>query len=192
MQIARTLNAEGIPSPLAYRRENHTDGGRGWKVAGDSVYWTTANVHRILVDERYTGCLVSRKRQRIDISTKKTRPVPKDEWITAPAIIPSEMFQKVQHICRRPKHKITVPKRLFSGILKCAVCNRTLNCYNVKSPYYFCPTGKVLDGSPCQKIYLDEAVLRNTVLVLIKAQMQLVVSRSRPVTQTSSLEKRIA
>ena len=49
-QIASVLNAEHIPAPLAYRRENHTDGMRGWKVAGDTAYWSRENVRRIISD----------------------------------------------------------------------------------------------------------------------------------------------
>jgi len=78
-KIASELNREGILSPLMYRKKNHTDGIRGWKTAGERTYWTRENVRRIICDERYTGCLIGRKRTVVDISTKRTEPVPKED-----------------------------------------------------------------------------------------------------------------
>lgn len=83
-KIASELNREGILSPLMYRKKNHTDGIRGWKTAGERTYWTRENVRRIICDERYTGCLIGRKQTVVDISTKRTEPVPREDWCCCP------------------------------------------------------------------------------------------------------------
>ncbi len=104
-RIALKLNTEGIPAPLAYRRANHTDGLRGWKVAGDTAYWTRENVKRIISDERYTGCLIGRKRTRVDVSKTWTTQVPKEEWIVArdthEAIVSKETYEQAQKVLKK-------------------------------------------------------------------------------------------
>lgn len=106
--IAVELNRNGIPSPLMYRRENHTDGGHSWRVAGDMTCWTRENVRRTLSDERYTGRLVSHKRAKDDVSAKISKLLPREAWIIAEdaheAIISKELFEQAQtvmgHGCR--------------------------------------------------------------------------------------------
>lgn len=84
---------------------NHTDGLRGWKVAGDTAYWTRENVKRIISDERYTGCLIGRKRTRVDVSKPQTAKVPKEEWIVArdthEAIVSKEIYGQAQKVLKR-------------------------------------------------------------------------------------------
>lgn len=120
-KIALKLNSEGLPSPLAYRREKHTDGLRRWKVSGDISCWTRENVRRVISDERYMGCLVSRKRTTVDISKKQTVKVPKEDWIVVKniheAVVPEEIYvqaQKVLKKCIRKKIPVKSNQR-FRG-----------------------------------------------------------------------------
>lgn len=179
-QIAVALNGEGIPSPLMYRRANHTDGTRGWKTAGGTTYWTTASVSRILCDERYTGCLVGRKRTVADLSTKRTEPVPKEEWIVAEntheALVDRELFTQVQgalrHNARNPH--VRRPYRKFRGLLKCACCGRTLARRECRQPYYFCPTAEAVRDFPCKRVRVEENALEETMLEAIQAYIRLI------------------
>lgn len=179
IEIARILNTEYIPAPLMYRKENHTDGMRGWTAASDMVYWTRDNVRRVLTDERYTGCLISRKRTKVDVSTKRTEPVPKEDWIVAKnshaPIISQETFEAVSQVLKPyVNKKLQVrPKQLFRGLLKCAVCGRTLNRNICKNTYFFCPTGKVVADSPCGKIHLTEQALTETLVTAIHTRIRL-------------------
>lgn len=179
IEIARVLNTEQIPSPLEYRRQNHTDGMRGWKVAGDTAYWTRENVRRILSDERYTGCLISRKRTKVDVSTKRTEPVPKEDWIVAKdalePIISRETFEAAYPVLKRyaKKRPSAKPKQLFRGLVKCAACGRTLTRNICKETYFFCPTGKAVAESPCREIHLTEQALTETLLAAIHARIRL-------------------
>lgn len=180
MEIARVLNTENVPSPLMYRKENHTDWMRGWTAAGDVVYWARENVRRILADERYTGCLISRKRTKVDVSTKRTEPVPKEDWIVArdahAPIISQETFALAGQVLNQYSNKKppAKPKQLFRGLLKCAACGRTLHRITCKEPYFYCPTGKVVSDSPCREIHLREQALTETLVTAIQAKIRLI------------------
>lgn len=181
--IAITLNKEKIPSPLMYRRENHTDKDRGWRVAGEETVWTSMAVKRILSDERYTGKLVSRKRTKVDISSRKTVALPKSEWIVVPdtheAIVSEEIFQKVQSNFK-PRN-ITgctnQPKHIFYGKLKCGFCNHSLQRKLIrKEPFYSCEEGKFVQNDQCNSVKLSEQALKEILLSAINAQIQLILN----------------
>lgn len=179
VEIAQKLNSENVPSPLMYRKENHTDGLRGWTATNDTVFWTRDNVRRILSDERYTGCLVSRKRTKVDVSTKRTEPVPKEDWIVAKdahaPIVSRETFEAANRVLKQcvRKRPPTRPQQLFRGIIKCAACGRTLTRNICKNTYFFCPTGKVVQDSPCREIHLTEQALTETLVTAIHTRIRL-------------------
>lgn len=199
-QIAVKLNAEGIPSPLAYRRDNNTDGMRGWKVAGETSYWTQKNVRRIVSDERYTGCLVSRKRTVTDVSKKTTVLLPKEEWIVAEdtheAIVSKEIYGQAQKVLKKcPRKKPPgKPAQRFRGLLKCAVCGRALARTICKEPYFSCPTRKALPDSPCRQTHLKERTLETVLLASIQSQVRLLLEtdgESKTENLLNGLEKEI-
>lgn len=78
-QAARILNGEGVPTPGAYKRMN----GRkcnGQKLSENNP-WTATTVYHIIRDLRYTGCMVNGKRAYDTISSKKSRLLPREQWI---------------------------------------------------------------------------------------------------------------
>ena len=180
MEIAKKLNMEGILSPLMYRRANHTDGLRGWKVAGDVCYWTWEAVKRIITDERYTGCFVGNKKSVTGVSSQKMKVNPREEWIVvenahAP-IVTKELFTRAQTVV---SHREKVKSRgegkvwKFRGILKCGYCGKTLLKSNSKAePYFFCRTGKQYPDGLCPSVRLYEKDLEKNVLVSIHAQIR--------------------
>lgn len=182
-EIAITLNKEKIPSPLMYRRENQTDKGRGWKVVGEQTVWTLATIKRILFDERYTGKLVSCKRAKVDISSRKTVALPKSEWIVVPgaheALVSEEVFQRVQPNIRRKNITglTNRPKHIFYGKLKCAYCNHSLQRKLIrKEPFYCCEDGKFVQNKQCKSVKLSEQALKEVLLSAINAQIQLILN----------------
>lgn len=185
-EIAAALNHEGIPSPLMYRKANNTHGLRGWTAVNDTNYWTRENVKRIVTDERYTGCLISRKRTKVDVSTKRTQALPQRDWIVAKdtheAIVSKENFGKAQEVIRSvsPNKPSRKPYQKFRGLVKCACCGRALTRIYCKKPYYSCPTRKAVPESSCAGIHLDEQDLEKTLLTAIRAQVQLMVQSADP------------
>lgn len=183
MEIALLLNKENIPSPLMYRRENHTDKGRGWKVAGEQAIWTSIAVKRILSDERYTGKLVSCKRSKVDVSSKRTVTLPKNQWIIVTdaheAIVSEEIFQKVQSEFKpqRIAGWTNQPKHIFYGKLKCAHCNHSLQRNLLKKEYiYRCDAGMAAQNELCKTVKISEQSLKEILLSAIEAQIQLILN----------------
>lgn len=199
--IAVGLNRDGVPSPLMYRRENHTDGGHSWKVAGDMTCWTRENVRRTLSDERYTGLLVSHKRAKEDVSSKVSKLLPKEEWIMAEdaheAIVSKELFEQAQIVMGHCRHTKTQrkPYRRFRGLLKCAYCGRALTKCVSKIPYYYCITRRALPGSPCADVRIVEKELEGCLLETIRVQVQLAqdseAARSGCQTEEAVLQEKL-
>ncbi len=176
-QIALELNREGIPSPLMYRKANHTDGMRGWKVVGDAV-WMRENVRRILLDERYTGCMIGHKRVMADMVTKRTEAVPREEWIVVrdaqEAVVTEQEYLKAQEVIKHcvQKHQ-RKPFQIFRGILKCGCCGRVLARKAGRKPYFGCLTARSIKDSDCRKVHLEEAALEEAVLEAIRTLVRL-------------------
>lgn len=173
-KIAARLNQEGILSPLMYRREKHTDTLRGWNVKETCAYWTRENVRRILLDERYTGCLISRKRTVADLVTRRTEAVPKEEWIIAKdshtAIVSEDIFRTVQkgrrcHSMASPKKTTKTPHPYVSHLIKCAYCKRPLRRTGSKKASFYCAS-----GGKCSVVYLEESVLGQVLSNIIQFQ----------------------
>ncbi len=199
--IAVELNREGIPSPLMYRKENHTDTGHNWRVAGDMTCWTRENVRRTLCDERYTGRLISHKRAKEDISTKTARLLPGEEWIIAEdaheALVSQELFEQAQTVLKHCHHKKTPrkPYQRFRGLLKCTYCGRALLRITGKETYYYCITRRVLPEAPCAGVRLTEEELVNSLLESLRIQIQLAgqpeESRQNGRTEHSILKEKL-
>ena len=177
--IAKELNHEGIPSPLMYRRENHTDAGHSWRVAGDMTCWTRENVRRTICDERYTGKLISHTRAKEDVSAKISKLLPKEEWIIAEnaheALVSKELFEQAQTVLKHYNHT-KVPRKpyqRFRGLLKCAYCGRALS-KSGKETYYYCTTRKVLPEAPCACVRTGEKELEDSLLESLKIQIRLI------------------
>ena len=120
LQISKTLNDEGIPSPAG-------------------KLWSKNGIHFILRNEVYTGALVW------GVSGKGT-----DEPIRVekafPAIVSKTLFHRVHRLMQSRAPKVAHPRRvgssyLLSGLVKCKECNRALSGQDAKSgqfSYYVC------------------------------------------------------
>ena len=122
LDIARTLNVEGIASP----RGNP---------------WGKTTLHAILINETYTGTLIW------GVNAKDgTDPVRVDDAF--PAIVSKAQFNRVAKLLQSRAPKIVNPRRvaspfLLSGLVKCKACKRALTGQYAKSgkfPYYVCQT----------------------------------------------------
>ena len=120
LQISKTLNDEGIPSPAG-------------------KLWSKNGIHFILRNEVYTGALVW------GVSGKGT-----DEPIRVekafPAIVSKTKFRRVHRLMQSRAPRVAHPRRvgssyLLSGLVKCKECNRALSGQDAKSgqfSYYVC------------------------------------------------------
>ena len=120
LDIAKTLNDEGIASPAGKR-------------------WSKNGIHLLLRNEAYTGALVW------GLSGKgKDEPVRVENAFTA--IVPKAQFRRVKRLMRSRAPKRIHPRRvgstyMLSGLVKCKGCNRAFSGQYAKSgqfSYYVC------------------------------------------------------
>lgn len=92
--IAERLTAEAIPTPTQVKKQRGQDLGRR-----DCEKWSVGTVRKILRNPVYLGHMVQGKEEKISFKERKTRELPKNQWIvvenTHEAIIKQEIFDAV-------------------------------------------------------------------------------------------------
>lgn len=135
-KIAKILQDEGAPS----------------KKGG---VWRNNTVKNLITNEVYTGVLVQNKTQTTDVTIKKSKQIPKEEWIkhynNHEAIIDDETFLQANKIYKansekahKARYSIAGTERasnasLFSNLLKCS-CGSSMTIRRKKNrkPFYNC------------------------------------------------------
>ncbi|MGM9978197.1 MAG: recombinase family protein [Clostridium sp.] len=135
-KIANILKSEGIPT----------------KKGG---IWRSNTIKNLITNEIYMGTLVQNKTQTIDVTIKKSKQIPKEEWIkhynNHEAIIDNKTFLEVNKIFKvnsekscKARHSVTGMERasnisLFSNLLKCS-CGSSMTIRRKKNrkPFYNC------------------------------------------------------
>ena len=135
-KIAKILQDEGVPS-----KKNGV--------------WRNNTVKNLITNEVYTGVLVQNKTQTIDVTIKKFKQIPKEEWIkhynNHEAIIDDETFLQANNIYKansekahKARYSIAGTERtsnasLFSNLLKCS-CGSSMTIRRKKNrkPFYNC------------------------------------------------------
>ena len=120
LDIARTLNAEGIPSARGKR-------------------WNKTTIHAMLANEAYTGTLVWGATAKDGLGAVRVENA-------FPAIVSREEFQQVAQMLQAKAPAQVHPRRasspyLLSGLAKCQPCRRALTAAEAKSgryTYYVC------------------------------------------------------
>ncbi|MGN0136499.1 recombinase family protein [Anaerotignum sp.] len=92
--IAERLTAEGVLTPTQIKKQRGQDLGRK-----DWGKWSAGTVRKILQNPVYLGHMAQGKEEKISFKEKKTRELPKDQWIvvenTHEAVIKKEIFAEV-------------------------------------------------------------------------------------------------
>ena len=166
--IARTLNADGVLSPIAYKRSKGIKLSINQRYRG-TCYWSDSAVHRILQNEMYLGRMVS-NRYPSDVMHGKHRSAPRSEWIIVEGmhepIISVDLWNAVHEIAgkekkERPKQEKT---GLFSGFLRCGDCGRALVRKGGDNRNYYCSAYKEYGAIACSKHAIREDELAEVVL----------------------------
>ena len=100
--------------------------------------WTTAGIHSILRNIKYTGTYVWMK------GTKKNHKIFRKDAVVIenafPVIVPKELFEKVQQMMKkRGTVKRSKHHYFLKGLAKCAICGRNLIGEITSVPTYRCP-----------------------------------------------------
>jgi hypothetical protein len=146
-RIAKTLNREGIQSPMPPRKG---------KVRGGCP----SAIRELLLNEKYRGFLVWNRTKTIrnrETGRSEQRPRPQSEWIRIEVpemrIVSEELWNAAREQNRRAREKHgprvlggmnrTEASRcyLFSGLMECGLCGRNITITSGKAPYsrYGCP-----------------------------------------------------
>jgi site-specific DNA recombinase len=150
MEIAKQLNKEGIAGPK----------GKGW---------IKTTIHKMLINEAYTGTLVWGRNSVHDLS-----PIRVDNaW---PAIIDRDTFDRAQSLLKDRAPVNLHPKRvasryLLSGLARCGHCGKNLVGHDAKSgrfTYYVCGTLLKKGTDSCPTRYLNRQQFENLVIDKIK------------------------
>lgn len=177
-QTARLLNAEGLPSPGAYKLKNNRPC-NGNKLSKDNP-WTGTTVYNIVRDLRYTGCMVNGKRAYDTIASKKFCLLPQEQWIICEnmheEIVSKELFEKAQLCIKKSKprtQKKDVP--ILSGKVRCGICGYMMQPSADKQQKYRCRRAKYAEAGSCHtegipRKHIEEAVL-SSARVLVKNLM---------------------
>ena len=191
--IVRKLNELGIPNPTAYKKYNGLKYCNPHAINNDGL-WTARSVTMILKNKVYIGTMVQGRQKVISYKVHDKIAVPENEWYevanTHEPIIKQELFniaQELQLMERRtaPGKKMNY---LFSGLLKCADCKKTMTRNKVKSGhiYYTCSTYKRKSKSKCTKHTIRLDKLEAAILAAVKNQIDLIEDIENIITQINN------
>lgn len=129
-QIAEILNDNNVPTPVVHKANRGVK--HNLKTALDNPFWKRKTIRTILDDERYTGKYIANKVHIRIADGKKTKKVPKEEWVILdgkiPQIVTQDHFELVQEkkVVRERTYKYSneVPV-IFKQKVKCSCCG----CY---------------------------------------------------------------
>lgn len=129
-ELARKLNAEGIPSPKQHKiNKGLLRGEKEKSLEGKNCFWLPTTLHQILRNETYTGVLSSGAYKSGPLGSGKRVFVPENERVRIedahPAIIDKDTFREVQERMKTKKHG-EEKQFLLKGLVRCGECGRLM------------------------------------------------------------------
>ena len=191
-QIAKRLNDDGILSPAKYK---HIRGALyNGRIVDKSSIWTATTVICILKDERYTGKMISHKRESVGVNTKKMRALPEEDWIVVPdtheAIISQELFDEAKAAKNsriKTVNKTTAGNRA-GNLFVCGHFGRKLQKSYGSLTHLFCLKAGVSSDSPCASFHEPIEELQGYVLKVINLMSKVLVDRVADIKSDIELE----
>lgn len=197
LAIANRLNANGIFSPLEYKKSHGERYATGFH-AGIVAKWSAVAVRRILTNEIYTGMMVQGKREKVNYKVKKILEKPESEWCkvegTHEGIISKADYQTVQRLLKIESRAGQGMRKayLFAGFLFCGDCKaqmvRRINRYQgTEKISYICSTRNRSEG--CSRHSILETDLKNIILQIIRLQVILFIDENRQMQYLQTTER---
>ncbi|MBQ7546316.1 MAG: recombinase family protein [Clostridia bacterium] len=166
-EIARLLNARGIPNPTEYKRRK----GLRYKAADNknSTLWRYFSISYMLTNEMYIGNMVQGKYESISYKTHQCRPLPKDKWVrvenTHEPIIDRELWNRAQDLIRqRTKAFTTGNIGLFARKARCMYCGYTLRSTKHRDGHYLTCATRYASIDACEGCNVAVRTLEKAVL----------------------------
>ncbi len=152
MDIAITLNDEGVPTPAQYFIAHHPDT-KKYRHSSDKLKWTHATIYRTLTNLIYTGCTVGHVRKTVAPLSKKTVKQDEKDWYVVEGmhepIVSREEYDQAQAAIkkthRKPAGKVIYPLR---SLIRCGSCGRMMTFSGNRKGFY-CSYGRTDKTSGC-------------------------------------------
>ena len=185
-QIAKILNAEGIPIPSDYRAQRL---GKPNPYKNTFHYWSHVAVRNILGNPIYIGHLAQQKFTTVSFKNHKSVRRGKDEWVIAEnthePIISQELWDKCQEVDRCASHGKIMKKGIvlpLNSMMFCPDCGAKmkLNGHAKKKDgsvnyFYACGTYSRCGASTCTTHYISQKQIEKIVLADILAKARYVI-----------------
>lgn len=187
--IVHHLNEHAVLCPSLYKHERLGLNYRNPMLdPAKKPLWSSVTVNNILKNRMYCGDMVQGRCRIKSYKIHIQEHVPEDEWFvvenTHEAIIPREVFDKVQRLLARDTR--TAPQKqtvyLFSGFLRCADCGKAMTRSQIGTHvYYYCRTYKDQSKRACSKHTIRHDDLEAAVLCAIRQQVYLAVDYAKTI-----------
>ncbi len=171
VDIAKLLNAQGIPSPSVYKVRN------GWNnmwthvIDPEYCFWTNGVVYKMLKNEVYLGTLLANRFKVTEPGTGRISKRPKEEWIVVPnahePLVSEEDFRKAQIVIQKRKY-FDKPEHVFGNKVKCPFCGHAMIHYTRNNPTFKCGTLKLTDHYGCKAHTILQRDIEKIVLKSIR------------------------
>ena len=185
-QIAKILNADGVPIPSDYRAQRL---GKPNPYKNTFHYWSHVAVRNILGNPIYIGHLAQQKFTTVSFKNHKSGRRGKDEWVIAEnthePIISQELWDKCQEVDRCASHGKIMKKGIvlpLNSMMFCPDCGAKmkLNGHAKKKDgsvnyFYACGTYSRCGSSACTTHYISRKQIEKIVLADILAKARYVI-----------------
>jgi len=177
--IADLFNAEGVPTPSAYKKKS------GSKLGDLSItgsLWTYHTVNNLLCNEQYTGTFIAGKVNVGELGTKKRTYIPKEEWIRVkgnhPAIITHDAWDMAKSQkgkqCGKVGNRNT--KRILYKRVRCGYCRRAMKySAGTKRSSYVCGTYRYTVEYGCKEDKYCEQEIIDAVKTVVVSHIAVMV-----------------
>ncbi len=177
-EIALELNDENIETMSSYSQRKHPTQEK-FKNKSPENCWCSQTIYSILRNQVYTGALVSLRRTREEVGSKKTvkiEPIIVED--THQGIVTKSEFELAQKVIKAPTMLKERGRNEYSlrGIARCGHCKNAMTRIKLKNSAYFkCITSRYNNNVPCRKEnHYNEEELENIVYRAISDYVDLV------------------
>lgn len=167
VQTAKILNQECVPTPMLYKQAQSSIP-RHWNTLYEENFWTDSAIIRIARDEQYLGKVVYGKRFYDQIGQGHSLKVRKKDWIVVEGmhegIVSQVEFDRAQAALREFSERAGAScSNPLSKKVRCGACGHAMTREDVKHPYFFCRTSRMVDSFSCS----GERVLESDIIEII-------------------------
>ena len=165
--IARLLNAEGIPNPAEYKRQQ---GLRCSPPPGKTgTLWKYPAIAHMLTNEIYVGNMVQGRYGSISYKSKRNRPRPKSQWIrvenTHEPIIDQALWDHVQSLISEKVKPFTSGfVGIFARKVRCMSCGYTMRSSKSRGRHYLQCSNRHVSKDACVGAFISVGRLEELVL----------------------------